>query len=571
MDCHSCGHENIENARFCAGCGTSLQAEEEEEHNWIGRTVGGRFKVNSVLGEGGMGIVYEGEQQMGSNVRRVAIKTLHSHLSKDESVLARFHRECGTVSQLEHPNTIKFYDFGKEDDGTLYIAMEFIDGQSMDDVIVKEGPLAPTRVAKIMEQVCGALDEAHDLGVIHRDLKPENIVLTERLGEKDFVKVLDFGIAARTESADAQKEAKLTQQGMVLGTPPYMSPEQFTGAELERRSDVYSLGVMAYEMLTGELPFTANTPWQWATEHMTAQPFPISERASGSAVPKAMRDAVMGALAKDPAERPGSAGSFLAQLKDGLAGAGLSGPASAASISAATEEMQAAPVFSAAQGAATHETQSVMSATQPVEVPVKKSKAGAIVAMLALVALGGVGAVLAMGGDESSESEDPDQAASASPDGEEPSEKKVEESDEKSEPEAKTDEPADAEAPKPSTSPAPKNDPAPKSDPAPKPQPAPVTTPQVAPKPQPTQPAVCTSCSSMLRSGRFAEVASQMKACPSSAQSACRSTASQVASQQIDSAAKRKDCRRAQSWLAKASQMGVANGGMRKKVAKCGK
>src|SRR6185369_10381989 len=138
-------------------------------------------------------------------------------------------------------------------------------------------------------QVCGALDEAHMQGIIHRDLKPENIILTDRAGETDFVKVLDFGIAARTESADAQKEQKLTQQGMVLGTPPYMSPEQFTGKALDSRSDIYSLGVMAYEMLTGKLPFEADTPWQWATQHMTAAPKPLEATPNGAALPENTR------------------------------------------------------------------------------------------------------------------------------------------------------------------------------------------------------------------------------------------------------------------------------------------
>ncbi len=233
---------------------------------------------------------------MGSTIRKVAIKTLHQHLSKDPSVLARFHRECGTVAQLEHPNTIKFFDFGSTQDGTLYIAMEFVAGRPLSEVIEKEGPLSPERVTKIMRQVCGVLDEAHLQGVIHRDLKPENIVLTNRAGETDFVKVLDFGIAARTEGTDTQKEQKLTQQGMVLGTPPYMSPEQFTGKALDARSDIYSLAVMAYEMLTRKLPFEADTPWQWATQHMTAQPIAFEVSAPATNIPRHEGGDLEGAL-----------------------------------------------------------------------------------------------------------------------------------------------------------------------------------------------------------------------------------------------------------------------------------
>jgi serine/threonine-protein kinase len=264
-----------------------------------------------------MGIVYVGEQQMGSTIRKVAVKTLHPHLSKDSNVLKRFHRECGTVAQLEHPNTIKVYDFGSTPDGTLYIAMEFVAGRPLSDVLQTEGKLSPERVIQIMRQICGALDEAHQMGVVHRDLKPDNIILTQRAGEQDFVKVLDFGIAARTESADAAHEQKLTQQGTVLGTPPYMSPEQFTGKSLDRRSDVYSLGVMVYEMLTGKLPFEAETPWQWATQHMTAQPTPFEVAAPQLHIAEGMRQAILRSLSKEREQRQAGAGQFFAELSAG--------------------------------------------------------------------------------------------------------------------------------------------------------------------------------------------------------------------------------------------------------------
>ena len=160
--------------------------------------------------------------------------------------------------------------------------MEFLQGKSLADLLEKEGAMTPERVAYIMEQVCGSLEEAHGRGIVHRDLKPDNVVLVERAGKKDFVKVLDFGIAKRSKEED-KNEQKLTQQGMVLGTPPYMSPEQFTGQPIDARSDIYSLGVMAYEMLTGKLPFKADTAWEWATQHMTQPPIPIESLAEGHA------------------------------------------------------------------------------------------------------------------------------------------------------------------------------------------------------------------------------------------------------------------------------------------------
>jgi len=384
MKCDACGHSNIDGARFCANCGGLMPIEPEKGQDaMIGQLIGGRYRVTGVLGEGGMGIVYVGEQQMGSTVRKVAIKTLHQHLSKDPSVLARFHRECGTVAQLEHPNTIKFYDFGATADGTLYIAMEFVAGKPLADV-VQEGPMSPDRVVKIMRQVCGALDEAHMQGVIHRDLKPENIVLTNRAGETDFVKVLDFGIAARTESADAAKEAKLTQQGMVLGTPPYMSPEQFTGQALDARSDIYSLAVMSYELLTGKLPFEADTPWQWATQHMTAQPIPFEVAAPAKNIPEKMRQAILRGLSKDRDKRQASAREFFTELSDGGRMTVEANPAeTAAAARTGTAAMDAVPAFTSAPahaaphfGASPHPAPTPMAIASAAAVPPAPSRGG---------------------------------------------------------------------------------------------------------------------------------------------------------------------------------------------------
>ncbi len=341
MDCPSCHHANLEGARFCASCGALLPMHPTNEADpLVGQVVGGRYRISRLLGEGGMGRVYLGEQQMGTDVRKVAIKTLHSHLSRDPQIVARFQRECGTVAKLEHPNTIQFFDFGQMPDGTLYIAMEYIQGPSLADALAA-GPLPVARVVNILGQVCGSLDEAHALGIVHRDLKPDNVVLTTRAGQADFVKVLDFGIAKRSEAKDQAQEQKLTQQGMVLGTPPYMSPEQFTGKELDLRSDVYSLGVMAYEMLTGRLPFDAETPWQWATQHMTAQPFPFETVALAADIPPNVKSGIFRALSKSPDERQASAKGFFEELAGGAAQPGAGSQAGAPRV-AATAAMSAA-------------------------------------------------------------------------------------------------------------------------------------------------------------------------------------------------------------------------------------
>jgi len=310
----------------------------------------GKFTIEKVLGQGAMGVVYQGFDP--HIQRRVAIKTVRKELRGDggdapDSIAARFRNEAQAVGRIHHPGVVAIYDFG-EDEEQAYIAMEFVAGRPLADV-VQEGPMAPDRVVKIMRQVCGALDEAHMQGVIHRDLKPENIVLTNRAGETDFVKVLDFGIAARTESADAQKEAKLTQQGMVLGTPPYMSPEQFTGQALDARSDIYSLAVMAYEMLTGKLPFEADTPWQWATQHMTAQPIPFEVAAPAKNIPEKMRAAILKGLSKDRDKRQASAREFFTDLSDGGRMTVEANPAeTAANARTGTAAMDAVPAFTAA-------------------------------------------------------------------------------------------------------------------------------------------------------------------------------------------------------------------------------
>jgi serine/threonine-protein kinase len=278
----------------------------------IGRTLAGKYRIVELLGEGGMGAVYVGEQTLGTTSRKVAVKTLHAHLSRDEKIRARFERECATMVGLQHPNTVQVIDFGTTDDGLLYLVMEFVSGRSIASALEAEGAMRPERVSSILEQIGGSLSEAHAQGIIHRDLKPDNVILTDRAGKKDFVKVLDFGIAKRNE--DDQNVPKLTQQGMVLGTPPYMSPEQFTGQPLDARSDIYSLAVMAYEMLTGVLPFDAANAYEWATLHMTAAPKAIEATPNGAALPESMRAAIMRALAKTKEQRFDTVADFVARF-----------------------------------------------------------------------------------------------------------------------------------------------------------------------------------------------------------------------------------------------------------------
>lgn len=307
MHCRDCRYENEPTARFCGQCGSEL-ANERLGASLVGKSILGRYTVRKLIAAGGMGVVYEAEQSLGDQTRTVAIKVLLPELSHDQTVLSRFTRECEIVAQLSHQNTVRVYDFGTTEDGTLFIAMEYVRGQSLAEALCK-GPMPVSRALTIIEQMCHALHEAHELGIVHRDLKPDNVMLTRLGSQLDFVKILDFGIAVRS-SAGGQHVTKLTQKGMILGTPPYMSPEQFTGAPIKRQSDIYSLGIILYETLTGRLPFEADSPWEWAQRHLTATPPDLPPT-----MPSAVVNAVRAALAKDPASRPPTTLEFLRQLE----------------------------------------------------------------------------------------------------------------------------------------------------------------------------------------------------------------------------------------------------------------
>jgi serine/threonine-protein kinase len=308
--CESCGQDNRDGSKYCMRCGAQLEPTPGADP-LVGSVIHDRFRVMGVLGEGGMGRVYLAEQQMGTASRNVALKVLHAAHSRDATLRKRFYRECEVVIHLSHPNTIQFYDFGELPDGRLFIVMEYIEGHSLAELL-REGPLNMARVERLVAQIAGSLHEAHESGVVHRDLKPDNILLTVRGGEADFVKVCDFGIAKRDDGGvDA---SQLTLQGTVIGTPQYMSPEQLTGGTVDARSDVYSLGLIAYEMLAGRRPFEASSPLEWAARHTTSEPPPLDRWESSRDLPEETRRAVLHALAKLPGDRPQTARAFAAEL-----------------------------------------------------------------------------------------------------------------------------------------------------------------------------------------------------------------------------------------------------------------
>jgi serine/threonine-protein kinase len=304
----TCGQENRDGSKYCLRCGARLDADAATDP-LIGRVLSDRYRVVKVIAEGGMGRVYLAEQQLGTASREVAVKVLHATHSRDETLRQRFYRECEVVAHLTHPNTIQFYDFGELDDGRLFIVMEYIDGRSLASVLA-EGALPLPRAEHLVKQIVGSLAEAHAAGVVHRDLKPDNILLTTRGGEPDFVKVCDFGIAKR----DGRADPSLTLQGTVVGTPQYMSPEQLTGGHVDPRSDVYALGLIVYEMISGARPFTARSPAEWAAKHTAADPTPLEEHEPSRDLPAETKRAVMRALAKLPDERPPTVRAFAAEL-----------------------------------------------------------------------------------------------------------------------------------------------------------------------------------------------------------------------------------------------------------------
>jgi serine/threonine-protein kinase len=287
---------------------------------FIGREIlEGQFRILQKIGTGGMGSVYKAEQP--SMKRMVAIKILHPKLTNRQDLASRFRREARAMAQLSHPNTVKVFTYGELDDGSLYIVMEFLEGRNLNRAVKRDGPLPLERAVSILIQVCGALQEAHSMGIIHRDLKPENIFLCKQMGIDEYPKVLDFGLAKVTEQQMRPGSVNLTQEGMVFGTPEFMSPEQAQGHALDATSDIYSLAVILYEALTGKLPFDAKSPMEFIQKHVVTAPIPLNERVTGLTFPSGLDLVVARALSKTPRDRFQSAIEFAAALRP-FAGSG---------------------------------------------------------------------------------------------------------------------------------------------------------------------------------------------------------------------------------------------------------
>ena len=316
LHCPQCGRQYAHSERVCPLDQTPLQADatiavEAPIDPMIGRTFDNKYRLDEKLGVGGMGTVYRATHLLID--RPVAIKVLNSRFVEDEAAQIRFRREARAAGRLQHANAVTVTDFGTTADGHVYIVMELLEGRTLRDVLAHDAPLDTARAVSLMLQISAAVGAAHEAGIIHRDLKPANIFVVQRPNAPASVKVLDFGIAKlAAEALEEDDHMTLTQMGVMIGTPRYMSPEQCDGVQLTPAADVYSLGIILYEMLTGITPFIGSTPLAVAMKHSSSPPRPPSEIVA--TVPPAIEGVVLHALEKNPNHRPANANEFHREL-----------------------------------------------------------------------------------------------------------------------------------------------------------------------------------------------------------------------------------------------------------------
>ncbi len=303
--CSACGGSYPLDLDTCPNDGARLAKLKAQPDALLGRVFEQRYEIRMALGQGGMGTVYRGWQI--SVDREVAIKVIHPKLASDRLAVKRFLREARLSSRLSQPNVVNVYDFGQTDDGILYIVMELLRGHTLAHELESQQPLALKRSVTIALQLCDALDAAHRQGIIHRDLKPGNIVILDDPPGRDLIKVLDFGLA-KTLIADTS--SIMTQTNAILGTPLYMAPEQIESKPSDQRADLYALGCMLYQMVTGLPPFTSDNVAQLLARHLNDEPdaLPIG-------VPPLLATTIARLMEKDPAKRTASAAAVRSTLQ----------------------------------------------------------------------------------------------------------------------------------------------------------------------------------------------------------------------------------------------------------------
>ncbi len=302
--CTACGAEYGDEILFCQRDGTPLRAQEAAR-DLVGQIVAERYHIQKKLGEGGMGQVYLAEHvKMG---RRCAIKIMAQSMMNDADAISRFNREAANASRISHPHVCAVYDFGETREGLIYLAMEYIEGKSLSGLLDEGGAMPLPRATGIITQCADALQAAHDLGIVHRDLKPDNIMVMTARG-RDIVKVVDFGIAKATDAKASGQ--KVTKTGLVVGTPEYMSPEQLSGDPCDGRSDLYSLALVFYRMITDKLPFEADTAQETMIKRLTDEPLPLAQARPDLRFPVLLQTVLNRSLTRSPADRYATAVEF---------------------------------------------------------------------------------------------------------------------------------------------------------------------------------------------------------------------------------------------------------------------
>ncbi len=395
--CPVCGTTYSDANVFCPADGSTLRAAESAS-DLIGTVIADRYLVTDQLGAGGMGTVY-----LARHVRlpqQAAIKVLKPEFVRDPGSVARFNREAANASRIDHERIARVFDYGETSDGTVYLAMEFVPGRTLKQILTTDGAQPLARTADLTKQVAEALDAAHRLGIVHRDLKPDNIMVIEDAELGDRCKVVDFGIA-KAMGGDTG-EPGLTKTGFIVGTPEFMSPEQLLGGDVDHRSDVYALALVAYRCLTGALPFDTSTPERTMTARLMETPQPLATVRPDVRWPAGLQAVFDQGLARDREQRFGSASAFaraLAQASsagDVIASAAMAGAdESAARVPSASARPSNTPA--ATQATAASAPSAPRSAAGSPAAPVAgTSRSGPPVALIAGAALVAVAVVAAL-------------------------------------------------------------------------------------------------------------------------------------------------------------------------------
>ena len=321
--CSTC-NGRFQEGTFCPKDGTRLLPDGEAAASLVGQVIAGRYRLTRLLGQGGMGEVYAAEHV--HITKRVAVKVLHPEIGSNPEALARFKQEAQSASSIGHDNIVLIDDFGQMDDGRFYLCMEFLEGASLAEEMAIPGAMESVRALSLMLQVCDGLSAAHKKGIVHRDMKPENVFITRRSDGEELVKILDFGIAKVSGTDENQG---LTKTGTVFGTPHYMSPEQALGQKLDHRADVYSMGVMLFEVFTGQVPFKAESFMGILSQHITKPPPAPSTMTPGRSIARPIEAIILKAMSKEPDKRHGTMAELRVELHEVLMSIGGADPGGA--------------------------------------------------------------------------------------------------------------------------------------------------------------------------------------------------------------------------------------------------